>query len=609
LPATAAALTEVEVRTARIRRSANNFVKAVAAEAPRGAYPRGYIGEQNYWTLVATPEGGNSGLMDEGGAIEVGRGGFSVEPFVIEQGRMISWADVEPEQSLAERALPIPSVLWRHEGWSLTTTAFAEAGRGSWLNGRYTLRNHGTVPRDLALVLAVRPFQVNPPQQFLNIHGGVSPITRLDGDEDVLRVNGRFALRMLQEADRVVLSAFDSGVQPFALDAAQTGVVEDPTGLGSAAYAYRLRLAAGESRTVGWVAPLGDMLPRSGHRPADAETAAALWRQALGDVRITGPVAAQPVFDTLRTALAHVLATREGPALRPGSRSYARSWIRDGAMMSTALLRMGLAEPADKYLRWYAPYQYESGKVPCCVDARGADPVPEHDSHGQLIHLAAQLHRYAPDDVRLREMWPRVRAAADHIETLRQSTRIEVNRSGRNQPLYGLLPPSISHEGYSAKPAYSYWDDFWALIGLKDAAWLAGKLGEADEARLLSKGRPSSEPTSWLRSGRLGTCTAMPSFRVPPILATSTRPRRPSRFHRRVSSIGCLRTCWLPPSIATGTRLRAGAPALGPGKIIRLTSGATSARWSGSGNGPAQMRCSISSWRIAGPRPGTSGPK
>ena len=41
----------------------------------------------------------------------------------------------------------------------------------------------------------------------------------------------------------------------------------------------------------------------------------------------------------------------------------------------------------------------------------------------------------------------------------------------------GILPPSISHEGYSAKAMHSYWDDFWALTGLKDAALLARTLG------------------------------------------------------------------------------------------------------------------------------------
>jgi len=480
------ALAEVEVRPLEFGASANAFVTAVAAEAPRGHFPRGFVAEQNYWTLVATPAGGDSGLMDESGAIELGRRGFSIEPFVRDGERLLGWADVEASQSLADGALPIPKVTWRGAGWTLTTTAFADGRQGGWLNARYVLRNDGAAARELELVLAVRPFQVNPPQQFLNITGGVSPIARLDGDEDVLRVNDRFALRMLEDADEVALSRFQDGVQPFAVPSTRSGrILDDPSGLASAAYVYRLRLAPGESRTIGWVAPLGDMLSRAGYRPPEAEAAAAVWREALGDVRVTGPEAARPALDTLRTALGHVLATREGAALRPGSRSYARAWIRDGAMMSTALLRMGLAQPAIRFLEYYAPFQYPNGKVPCCVDARGADPVPEHDSHGQLIHLVAQVHRFAPDEGRLRRLWPNVRAAADHIETLRQSTRIAANRRENGRPLYGLLPPSISHEGYSARPAYSYWDDFWALIGLQDALWLARELGLDADARLL----------------------------------------------------------------------------------------------------------------------------
>jgi hypothetical protein len=479
-------LEKAEVQPIALGASDNAFVAAVAREARRGLYPRGFVGEQNYWTLVATPDGGNSGLMDESGAIEIGRGGFSVEPFVLDGGTLVGWSDVETENSLLDNVLPIPSVTWRRPGWSLVTTAYADAKQGGYLVGRHTLRNDGAAPRDLTLVLAVRPFQVNPLQQFLNIRGGVSPITRLDGDEDVLQINGDLALRMHEDADQVAMSTFASGPPIARSGSSGRAIVDDPTGLATASYLYRIRLAPGESRTVSWEAPLSDRLSRAGYRAASVDEAAQRWRQALGDVSITGPVAAAPLFDTLRTALAHVLATREGPALRPGSRSYARSWIRDGTMMSTALLRMGLPEPADRYLRWYAPFQYENGKVPCCVDSRGADPVPEHDSHGQLIHLVAELHRYAPDAARLAEMWPRVRAAADHIETLRQTTRTEENRRELAlRPRYGLLPPSISHEGYSSKPAYSYWDNFWALTGLKDAAWLAAKLGRPEEARLL----------------------------------------------------------------------------------------------------------------------------
>jgi hypothetical protein len=45
---------------------------------------------------------------------------------------------------------------------------------------------------------------------------------------------------------------------------------------------------------------------------------------------------------------------------------------------------------------------------------------------------------------------------------------------------YGLVPESISHEGYSAKPMHSYWDDFFILKGLKDAQEIQNILGEKE---------------------------------------------------------------------------------------------------------------------------------
>src|SRR3981081_4182565 len=55
---------------------------------------------------------------------------------------------------------------------------------------------------------------------------------------------------------------------------------------------------------------------------------------------------------------------------------------------------------------------------------------------------------------------------------------------GAKNPFYGLLPQSISHEGYSAKPMHSYWDDFFALRGFKDAAFIAKELDKPEAASL-----------------------------------------------------------------------------------------------------------------------------
>ncbi len=136
-----------------------------------------------------------------------------------------------------------------------------------------------------------------------------------------------------------------------------------------------------------------------------------------------------------------------------------------------------------EFIEWYAPFQYPNGKVPCCVDHRGADPVPEHDSHGELIYLIAEYYRYTHDRALLERMWPHVEKAVAYIDSLRQSRMTDEYRSGDKRAFYGLVPESISHEGYSAKPMHSFWDDFFVLRGLEDATYIAGVLGRSDEGR------------------------------------------------------------------------------------------------------------------------------
>ena len=177
-----------------------------------------------------------------------------------------------------------------------------------------------------------------------------------------------------------------------------------------------------------------------------------------------------------------MLINRAGPALRPGARAYARSWIRDGALTSAALLRLGHAEEARAFVEWFAGFQYPSGKVPCCVDRRGADPVPEHDSAGELLFAVAEVFRFTADRDFVRRLWPHVEGAVEYLESLRAERTTAEYRAPAKLPYFGLLPESISHEGYSDRPVHSYWDDFWALRGLKDAAALAGEMGEAAEA-------------------------------------------------------------------------------------------------------------------------------
>jgi hypothetical protein len=158
-------------------------------------------------------------------------------------------------------------------------------------------------------------------------------------------------------------------------------------------------------------------------------------------------------------------------------------------MMTEGLLRSGHGDVAAQFVRWYAPYQFRSGKVPCCVDARGSDPVPENDSHGELIFAVSELWRYRRDRAELEALWPHVERAVAYMDTLRASERTEANHQAGRESQYGLMPASISHEGYSAKPMHAYWDDFWALIGYNDASMLAQVLGKRDQATRMAQSR------------------------------------------------------------------------------------------------------------------------
>ena len=212
----------------------------------------------------------------------------------------------------------------------------------------------------------------------------------------------------------------------------------------------------------------------------------------LKDDAMTVWTHSQGVFP-LRTALAHILMSRDGVALKPGTRSYARSWIRDGAMMVAGLVRTGEVGVARDFVDWFAGYVYRSGKVPCCVDARGADPVPENDSDGEYLYAVAEVWRHTGDAAFLARHWPVVQRVVPHLESLRQSTRTDAFRAAHPANLWGLLPPSISHEGYSDKPAYSYWDDFWAVRGYRDAVELARAMGQPQLAAEWARWRDEFE--------------------------------------------------------------------------------------------------------------------
>ena len=463
----------------------------MARAAPPGIYPRALLGERAYWTVIGEDGSRVKALINEDGAVDAGPGAFSLEPF-LQEDSLLTWYNVTRRVRLAEGYLPIPEVEWTAGPLRLTITGFTAgtADRPS-LIVRYRVTNASAEPRRPVLYIAIRPFQVNPPWQFLGIPGGVARVDSLHWTGTRLVVNGDRSVLPLVPPARVGVSAFEQGeiVERLRLGSfPATSAARDTSGAASAALAYPIILPPGDSADVGIEVPLapaapGLLAPSESSANEALAAAAARWRERLDSVRVELPAGAGAALaDAMRSTVGWILAIRNGAALEPGSRSYDRSWIRDGALMSAALLRFGYADVVREYIDWYAPHQYASGKVPCCVDARGADPVPEHDSNGEFIYLVMEYWRHTGDRPLLERMWPAVVRAVGYLDSLRQTRRTPEFRTGDAQVFFGLLPPSISHEGYSAKPMHSYWDDLFALRGFKDATLMARVLGHTEDA-------------------------------------------------------------------------------------------------------------------------------
>jgi len=310
-----------------------------------------------------------------------------------------------------------------------------------------------------------RPFQVTPPWQKFRALGGVSEIRDLAWREGAVWVNETIRLIPRPAPAEFTALRFDQGLmiaqlQGGALSGATA--VHDPFGYATGALGFALALQSQQSFEA-------TICCASGGGAPDLDEPAFDWSMRLRVDQWHGNGWATEAIRAALSATAQILVTRSGPALQPGPRRYTRSWIRDGAMMSAALLRMGHAREVREFIAWYAPHQRADGFVPCCVDSEGTDWLVEHDSHGQLLALLADYHRFAADDDFLREHWTYVERAVLYIERVLEPD--------------GLMPISVSHEGYLAQPVHSYWDDFWTLRGLSDAVALAQALDRSDSAQ------------------------------------------------------------------------------------------------------------------------------
>lgn len=491
-------ITDIDIIKVDESNTLNNFFRFVAKNSPLGYYPRYFLDQASYWTISGVNGDTKEALINEDGMIEVEKAKYSIEPFVKLGNKLYGWSNVNTSQSL-EYTIDgktydyTPTVNWHTDEVDLQIgiTSYGNANKSSKLVAGYTLKNNTERNQLVELYLLIRPFQVNPYYQFLNLAGGVGSISKLtaSGSRDRVEVDNS-SLYFSRRFESFYASSFFSAnpVEMILSKSRSEMSATDDFGLCGGIVKYSIRLKPRQTHTIFAIAPYHsnkidkselyinnviDTIAKVSHN----------WRKKTEQVKFNLPSSAHDLIKTYRSNLMYILINRDIHGIQPGSRSYERSWMRDGSLTSSALLKAGITDEVKEFIEWYAQHLYENGKVPCVVDFRGPDPVAEHDSHGQFIYLIHEYFSFTHDSAFLRMMNPYILKTISYIESLIAERSTDKFKYGNDslKAFYGLVPESISHEGYSAKPMHSYWDDFFILKGLKDACDIQITLGNQKE--------------------------------------------------------------------------------------------------------------------------------
>jgi len=183
------------------------------------------------------------------------------------------------------------------------------------------------------------------------------------------------------------------------------------------------------------------------------ETAQLAWKKSLqGAAQLQIP---DKRFQFLYEAAIYTMVLHSPREVYPGPYIYRRFWFRDAAFILNALLCVGLKERVRRALDCFRLRQTAQGYF---LSQEG-----EWDSNGEALWIMRQYCQMTAK-VPPEEWKESIYKAGKWIYKKRLSDNLRF-------PHAGLLPSGFSAEHLGPNDFY-YWDDFWAVAGLKAAAFL-----------------------------------------------------------------------------------------------------------------------------------------
>ena len=477
---------------------------AAPAFVPRGHLPFLVNLTQRNWTMVGNVGSPWEPIVDPRGLVTPWFDGWSLDWWIGADDR---WHLPSREIAVRQRLLgaaPVVETAMRVPSGDAVQRVYAiQAGGDGGELVVVEIENRSPLP--FVAALAVRPY--NPE--------GLAVVERIGLVDRTVTVDGRPALLFPKAPARMAASTFHDGDSATAVIDGRAGTtfptrLKCEAGLAQAAFLFpvahraTLRVAlpivpARRTRRRGLARRRVERLPELPDTLPPAAAVATSWEaQTRRGLRLELPDAR--LSEAVEANRRYLLLLHDGDTITPGPATYHRFWFRDAAYLLSALDRYGFHREVSEVLRSYPGRQH--------VDGFFFSQRQEWDANGAALWTLAEHWRLTHDRAVVELTTPAVARGVRWIERKRHA-----RRRRRDAEVRGLLPASISAE-HLGPFDYFYWDDFWALAGLRDGAALLTVAGDepgAGQARQWAADmRSDLEASLALTATRLGTL-AMPA--------------------------------------------------------------------------------------------------
>jgi len=405
------------------------------------------------WTAVGLPEIPIYPIIDPHGLIIPLHDGWSIDLWIVtKDGKRLLPSKLEESQ--------ITQTLHLTPSLEIETVAGKD---GLHLRSKAAMVIEGSTPTvEIAisaesdkpgwLIAAVRPY--NPEGiQFIDS-------IQLGGTGNELLVNKTTPVRFSEAPVGLKMAHYEQGDVHNDLNSGEeTTAITCDAGMATAAALFPI--SPGVARELKISIPLTEEInTRNLKLP---ETAATPWPEALQQTARLS--VADPKIQFLYDAAVRTLLLLSADELVPGPNTYRRFWFRDACLMLNPMLAMGLIDRAERILSRFPSRQTIGGYF--------SSQEGEWDSNGQVLWIAA---RHAAVTGK--------RLSPEMEQSLVKGTRwLDRKRLPANAPngTAGLLPAGFSAEHLGPNDFY-YWDDFWAIGGLRSMVTYWKKYGEHEHA-------------------------------------------------------------------------------------------------------------------------------